>query len=112
MKIIFDFVPNHTSSLHPWFIASATGEGPYKDYYVWHDGLEDPNDETKTIPPNNWHVMGQGSAWHFHPTFEKWYYGQFGSNMPDLNFREPKVHDEMKVSLFENMESFIKIKYI
>ncbi len=47
MKVILDFVPNHSSDKHPWFNKSLAREDPYTDYYVWHDG-------ESTVPPNNW----------------------------------------------------------
>ena len=100
MKLILDFVPNHTGDLHPWFIESAKGVGPYKDYYVWHEGVPDPENAGKTKPPNNWNIIGEGSAWHLHPTLNKWFIGQFSHTMPDLNFWEPKVHEEMEVRWF------------
>jgi alpha-glucosidase len=52
MKILMDFVPNHTSNLHPWFLESRSSLGnPKRDWYIWHDALPDGN------PPNNWLAM-------------------------------------------------------
>jgi glycosidase len=52
IKVILDFVPNHSSDEHEWFVKSALKEEPYTDYYVWHDGKLDA--DGKRIPPNNW----------------------------------------------------------
>jgi glycosidase len=51
MHIILDFVPNHTSDQHMWFIESCKNDGPnnpYRDYYVWYPS------EIRSKPPNNW----------------------------------------------------------
>ncbi len=53
MKIIMDFVPNHSSDQHPWFQSSVQGVGKYRDYYVWKSGKMIPNNATTTTP-NNW----------------------------------------------------------
>lgn len=50
MKILVEFVPNHSSNKHDWFIKSAQKIDPYTNYYVWKDGL---NGKPGT-PPNNW----------------------------------------------------------
>ena len=48
-----DFIPNHSSDQHEWFIQSSRSKiGPYADYYVWHDGIVLPNGTR--APPNNW----------------------------------------------------------
>lgn len=54
IKIIVDFIPNHTSDQHPWFKESCKDNtsNPYTDYYVWADGKELPNGTFG--PPNNW----------------------------------------------------------
>jgi alpha-glucosidase len=53
IKIIMDFVPNHTSDLHEWFVKSKSGDPQYKDYYVWHPGKPNPLGG-RNLPPNNW----------------------------------------------------------
>ena len=53
LKVLLDFVPNHSSDEHEWFKKSVAMEKPYSDYYVWLDpkGLDDSGNP---IPPNNW----------------------------------------------------------
>ncbi len=48
-----DFVPNHSSDLHPWFISSVKKEGKYDNYYVWKDP-KGHDSNGNPIPPNNW----------------------------------------------------------
>ncbi len=58
MKIIIDFVPNHSSDQHPWFIeARRSRDNPMRDWYVWADG------RPGSAPPNNWLSIFGGSAW-------------------------------------------------
>lgn len=52
IKIIMDFVPNHSSDEHEWFKKSVDNDPEYRDYYVWHDGKFDK--EGRRVPPNNW----------------------------------------------------------
>ncbi|CAH2002416.1 unnamed protein product [Acanthoscelides obtectus] len=53
LKIILDFVPNHTSDQHDWFQKSVAGTDRYKDYYVWKDGKYNKTNGVR-LPPNNW----------------------------------------------------------
>uniref|UniRef100_A0A182IY46 alpha-glucosidase n=1 Tax=Anopheles atroparvus TaxID=41427 RepID=A0A182IY46_ANOAO len=102
IKIILDFVPNHTSDQCDWFRRSVAREAPYTDYYVWHDGREAPttinngNGTQRRLPPNNWPSVFYGSAWTFHPERGQYYLHQFTSQQPDLNFRNPAVVEEMR----------------
>jgi hypothetical protein len=52
IKVILDFVPNHSSDEHEWFLRSLQREGQYTDYYTWHDGRVNASGDR--IPPNNW----------------------------------------------------------
>ncbi len=53
MKLVMDFVPNHSSDEHEWFVRSVGREDPYTDYYVWLDPSGYEEDGTP-MPPNNW----------------------------------------------------------
>lgn len=99
VKVLMDFVPNHSSDEHEWFQKSVNGEEPYKNYYVWHPGKIDPNNATNRLAPCNWLSVGFGTAWTWNDKRKAFYYHQFHPKQPDLNYREPKVHEEMKVSL-------------
>lgn len=89
LKIIIDFVVNHTSDRHPWFQASrASRDDPKRNWYVWRDGKDGG-------PPNNWGTMLEGSAWTRDAATDQFYYHAFLPEQPDLNWRNPAVRDEM-----------------
>lgn len=72
IKIIMDFVPNHSSDQHEWFEKSVAREEGFEDYYIWNDGKEckpEPwqEGEVPCKPPNNWQSVFYGSAWTWHP---------------------------------------------
>ncbi|XP_030384957.1 maltase A3 [Scaptodrosophila lebanonensis] len=92
VKIILDFVPNHSSDECDWFVRSAAGEEEYKDYYVWHPGFIE-NGERR--PPTNWVSVFRGSAWEWHEGRQEYYLHQFHKKQPDFNFRNPKVREQM-----------------
>jgi len=102
IKLILDFVPNHSSDQHEWFKQSVEGIAPYDDYYVWVDGKncrEQPWMEEDGIPcdpPNNWVSVFAGSQWEWNWKREKFYHHQFIVEQPDLNFRNPRVQEELK----------------
>jgi alpha-amylase len=81
IKVIIDFVMNHCSNQHPWFVAAGENDPAYRDYFRWSP--EDPGQ----IGP-----WGQ-DVWHWHPS--GWYYGLFSSSMPDLNYETQAVKDTM-----------------
>jgi alpha-glucosidase len=90
IRVILDFVVNHTSDKHKWFEESRKSkENPYRDYYIWRDG-RGPGQ-----PPNNWASWFGGSSWKFDPTTNQWYYHYFYAEQPDLNWRNPKVEQAM-----------------
>lgn len=91
LKIILDFVPNHSSNLHEWFGKSERKEPGYENYYVWLDGREG-----NTKPPNNWISYFHGPAWTFSEVRQQWYLHQFAVGQPDLNYRDPLLVQEMK----------------
>lgn len=93
VRIILDFVPNHSSDEHEWFKKSAAKDPEYKDFYVWHPG--------KMIdgvrhPPSNWLSVFRGSAWTWNEDRQEFYLHQFLSKQPDFNFRNPKVREALK----------------
>jgi alpha-glucosidase len=88
--IVFDFVVNHTSDKHQWFIESSSSKtNPYHDWYIWKDP------KGKDQPPNNWTSTFGGSAWQWNPTLNQFYYHFFYPQQPDLNWRNPKVANAM-----------------
>ncbi len=74
IAVILDLPLNHTSDQDPWFVASAKGTGPKRDWYVWSDQPEG----------NNWQPLG-----------DRYYYAAFGADLPDLNLRDPDVTAEV-----------------
>jgi len=90
VRIILDFVVNHTSDKHPWFIDSSSSRtSPKRDWYVWRDG-KGPDQ-----PPNNWISIFGGSAWKLDPRTGQYYYHAFYAEQPDLNWRNPAVQEAM-----------------
>lgn len=90
LKLIIDFVLNHTSEKHPWFQDSRKSRDSLKsDWYVWADPKPDGT------PPNNWLSVFGGSAWQFDPGRGQYYYHQFLKEQPDLNILNPSVQEEL-----------------
>ncbi|KAH8254091.1 hypothetical protein KR032_008338 [Drosophila birchii] len=95
LKIILDFVPNHSSNESIWFKKSVARESGYEDYYVWHDGKV--NSETGARePPSNWLQAFRGSAWEWNEVRQQYYLHQFAVQQADLNYRNPLVVEQMK----------------
>jgi alpha-glucosidase len=96
IRIIMDMVMNHTSDQHKWFLESRSSRtNPYRDWYMWHDG----KGETATSPgepPNNWQSYFGHSAWEWDAKTRQYYYHKFYIQQPDLNWRNPKVHEAFK----------------
>ncbi|CAG9762462.1 unnamed protein product [Ceutorhynchus assimilis] len=90
IKIIMDFVPNHTSDKHDWFLQSVAKNDTFADFYIWKDG------GTDGVPPNNWISIFGDSAWTYSDTRKQFYLHQFASAQPDLNYRNPAVVKAMK----------------
>ena len=84
IKVIIDLVINHTSVNHPWFKKSAANDATYRNWYRWNAN-----------PPTNLGPWGQ-TLWHRNNQRNSNYYGIFWSGMPDLNFEEPAVFEEIK----------------
>lgn len=90
LKVIMDYVPNHTSDQHPWFLASRSSrQNPKRDWYVWVEPKPDGS------PPNNWLGSWGGSAWEWDATTQQYYLHSYHKAMPDLNWRNPAVKDAM-----------------
>jgi alpha-glucosidase len=90
MKLLLDLVPNHTSSAHPWFVASRSSrEDPKRDWYIWRDPAPDGG------PPNNWLSFFGGPAWTFDQKTGQYYLHQFVTQQPELNYRNPRVLEAM-----------------
>ncbi|XP_060524168.1 maltase 1-like [Cylas formicarius] len=94
LKVILDFVPNHTSDQHEWFQKSVSREAGYEDYYLWVDGKV--GDDGQIVPPNNWLSLWRNSGWEWNEVRQQYYLHQFSSKQPDLNYRSASVHNEMK----------------
>jgi alpha-glucosidase len=90
IRIIMDFVLNHTSDQHAWFLDSKSSRtAAHRDWYIWRDG------KAPGQSPNNWVSLFGGSAWKFDPTTSQYYYHFFYAQQPDLNWRNPAVEKAM-----------------
>lgn len=90
LKLILDFVPNHSSNEHEWFLESKKSkDNPKRDWYIWKDPAPDGG------PPNNWLSVFGGSAWEFDEHTGQYYYHAFLKEQPDLNWRNPEVQKAM-----------------
>lgn len=88
-------MPNHTSDEHEWFIKSEARDPEFEDYYIWHNGRENP-EGGPNLPPNNWVSVFYGSAWTWSDKRQQFYFHQFTKQQPDLNFRHAPVGERMK----------------
>ncbi|HEV2347459.1 MAG TPA: maltose alpha-D-glucosyltransferase [Actinocrinis sp.] len=94
IRVIIDFVVNHTSDQHPWFQASRNDpDGPYADYYVWAD------DDKQYADARIIFIDTETSNWTFDPVRKQYYWHRFFSHQPDLNYENPKVHAEILAAL-------------
>ena len=90
LKVLLDFVPNHTSDRHPWFIESrGSRDNSKRDWYIWRDPAPDGG------PPNNWISDFGGSAWEWDKATGQYYYHAFLKEQADLNWRNPAVQAAM-----------------
>ena len=86
LKLILDFVPNHSSDRHPWFVESRTSrENSKRDWYIWRDPAPAGG------PPNNWISDFGGSAWEWDEATGQFFLHAFLKEQPDLNWRNPEV---------------------
>lgn len=89
IRVILDLVVNHTSDQHPWFIeAKKSKDSPYRDFYHWQDATEQKL-------PNDWQSFFGGPTWTIDPETNQAYFHVFAPQQPDLNWKNPKVRDEI-----------------
>jgi alpha-glucosidase len=105
LKILLDFVPNHSSDRHPWFIESRSSrDNPKRNWYIWRDPAPDGG------PPNNWISDFSGSAWEWDDVSGQYYYHAFLKEQADLNWRNPAVraamYDVMRFWLDRGVDGF------
>jgi len=105
IKVILDWVPNHTSDQHAWFLESRRSvKDPKRDWYVWRDPKLDGS------PPNNWQAIFGGSAWEWDTETGQYYLHSFLTEQPDLNWRNPDVeaamHDVLHFWLKRGVDGF------
>jgi alpha-glucosidase len=90
MRLVLDFVPNHTSDQHSWFRESRSSRSnPKRDWYIWRDPSPGGG------PPNNWLSNFGGDAWELDQKTGQYYYHAFLKEQPDLNWRNPEVQEAM-----------------
>jgi len=105
IRVLLDWVPNHTSDRHAWFIESrASRDSARRDWYRWRDGSPDH-------PPNNWPAaFGGGPAWTWDEATQEWYLHTFLAQQPDLNWDNPEVvaamHDTLRFWLDRGVDGF------
>jgi alpha-glucosidase len=107
MRVIIDWVPNHTSDRHPWFLdAVSARDSAHRNWYVWRDPRPDGS------PPNNWVAAFDLTAptWTFDDASGQWYLHLFESAQPDLNWDEPEVvgamHQVLRFWLDRGVDGF------
>jgi len=90
MHLILDFVPNHTSDEHRWFVEARQARSSAKrDWYIWRDAKPDGS------MPNNWGSAFGGPAWEWDAATGQYYLHLFDKKQPDLNWRNPEVRAAM-----------------
>ncbi|WP_026605706.1 alpha-amylase family glycosyl hydrolase [Methylocapsa acidiphila] len=105
LKVIVDFVPNHSSIEHPWFQESRRSRAdPKRDWYIWRDPAPGGG------PPNNWISNFGGGAWTLDRDTGQYYHHAFLAEQPDLNWRNRQVraamHDVMRFWLARGVDGF------
>ena len=90
LKVIIDWVPNHSSHEHPWFVESRSSrDNPKRDWYVWRDPAPDGS------VPNNWISVFSGPAWTYDEPTGQYYLHSFLPQQPDINWRNPETKEAM-----------------
>jgi alpha-glucosidase len=113
LRVILDFVPNHSSDQHPWFLESKSSrDNPKHDWYLWRDAAP-PGDDWRPARervPNNWMSQFGGSAWTWNEPRQQFYLHSFLKEQPDLNWRNPEVraaiYDAMRFWLKRGVDGF------
>ena len=105
LKMLLDFVPNHSSDQHPWFLESRSSrDNPKRDWYIWRDPAPGGG------PPNNWISDFGGSAWEWDAATGQYYYHAMLVEQPDLNWRDPGLKaamlDAMRFWLDKGVDGF------
>src|SRR6185312_11717059 len=91
IKVILDYVPNHSSDRHPWFLESrASKDSPRRDWYIWREPKQPDGG-----PPNNWLSSFGGSGWEYDSQTAQYYYHAYLKEQPDLNWRNPDLQQAM-----------------
>lgn len=98
LRVLVDFVPNHTSNESSWFNNSRHSIGKYRDYYIWDDGVNCSTcpDTNFKMPPNDWKSAFRGSAWTYDDNRKQFYYHAYLDSQPDVNASNPDVRQELK----------------
>ncbi len=92
LKVLVDWVPNHSSDRHPWFVASRSSrDDPKRDWYVWRDGRPGGRPPDRDRPS----FERVGPAWTHDPATDQWYRHEFTPGQPDLNWANPKLAEAM-----------------
>jgi alpha-glucosidase len=105
LRVLIDWVPNHTSDQHPWFVESrASRSSSKRSWYVWRDGTPDR-------PPNNWRAaFSDDPAWTWDDATQQWYLHLFLPEQPDLDWDEPAVeaamHETLRFWLARGVDGF------
>jgi alpha-glucosidase len=90
VRIVVDYIPNHTSDQHPWFVESRSSrESPRRDWYIWADPAPGGG------PPNNWTAEVGGSVWEWDEPTGQYYLHSHLPEQPDLNWRNPEVREAL-----------------
>jgi maltose alpha-D-glucosyltransferase/alpha-amylase len=94
IRVITDFVVNHTSDQHPWFRAARQPDSDTRDWYVWSDTTDRYSDARVIFTDTH------DSNWTWDETAGQFYWHRFFDHQPDLNFENPKVQEAVIDAIF------------